>query len=76
MSGKRGCFYRWNDCEDYQNQTLDKAPGDHFRRTDFVRLLFADKSSKRITKKKLSWEVTVRRHLLDNVYVWQEIIFL
>ena len=65
-SGKRRCFCRWNDCEDYRNQILDKAPTDHLWRSDFVRLLFADKNSGKFPKKKLSWEVSVRRHLLDN----------
>ena len=66
MSKTRRCFCRWDECEDYRTQILQKAPCDHPWSSTMIRLRFTTNKNKEFLGKSIALRVAVRKHLLDN----------
>ena len=66
MSKNRRCFCIWDECEDYLNHILDKAPSDHSWSEKMIRLRFTPNKNNEYYDKATVLRVSVRKHLLDD----------
>ena len=66
MSKNRRYFCRWDECKDYCNHILDKAPSDHSWSRKMIRLRFTPNKTNEYHDKATALRVSVRKHLLDN----------
>ena len=66
MSNNRKCFCRWDECEDYRNQILLKAPSTHPWSGEMIRLRSTANKNNEFSDKATALRVPVRKHLLDN----------
>ena len=66
MTEKRLCFCQWSDCKKFRQIILDKASNDHPWSSGIVRLTFPQKKNTNPSKKSISWQVSICRHLLIN----------
>ena len=66
MTDKRLCFCQWSDCKKFRQIILDKTSNDHPWSSGIVRLTFPQKKNTNPSKKSISWQVSICRHLLIN----------
>ena len=66
MTDKRLGVCQWGDCKKFRQIILDKASNDHPWSSGIVRLTFPQKKNTNPSKKSISWQVSICRHLLIN----------